>query len=434
MAATVIQFGSIPSMLRQSVGLFAATMQRKTILNRLCGAMPQQKDAENKLRLQTSTDYPILRCMDLTKFAGDRITFDLINPVGGLPIMGGAYAQGMGDAITFGQDGLRIDVTRKPVSAGDIMAQQRTIHELKSIAVAQAYSYISRLEDQRTLVHLAGARGFHQNGEWAVPLASHPQFGSIMINQVRAPSNNRHFCVTGSNIGKAATIYAANSMLTSDQLTMDTLDALRTWVDGVAFAPGAVKFNGDELAEDSPLRVLLVSSEGYTSINRSGTFRTLQAQSTARAAAAKSNPVMLGDAGLFNGILIVKMPKPIRFYANNPVNYCASATSAIEVAGTVPAGFGTAYAIDRALLIGAQALGQALGKAKITNKAGEESLDGMPMFYSEEVMDHGARLEVLIGLVNGMSKIQFAMDFGAQTEFTDLGVVAVDHAVILAGN
>ncbi len=433
MSATVIPFGSIPSMLRQSVGLFAATMQRKTNLNRLAGAMPSQKDAENKLRNQSSTDYPIVRCTDLTKFAGDRITFDLVNQVGGAPIMGDAYAQGLGEAITFAQDGLKIDVTRKPISAGTMMSQQRTLHQLKGIAVSLAYGYMARLEDQRTLVHMAGARGFHNNGEWAVPLASDPDFAKIMINLVKAPSNNRHFVAQGSNISKAATVYGAGAIATTDQMSMDVLDAIRTWIDGVPYAPGPVKFNGDELAEDSPLRVLLVSSEQYTAFLRSGTFRTLQAQSTARAAAAKNNPIMLGDAGLWNGILIVKMPKPIRFFTGNPIQYCASATAETESTYTVPGGFGTGYAVDRALLLGAQALGQALGKAKLINKAGEESADGVPMFYSEEIMDHGARPEILVGLVNGMSKIRFLMDMGDQKEFTDFGVVAIDTAVTLQG-
>ena len=434
MSATLIPYGSIPSMLRQSVGLFAATMQRKTILNRLCGTMPLQKDAENKLRLQSSTDYPILRCMDLTKFAGDRITFDLVNQINGKPIMGDAYAQGLGDAITFAQDGLRIDVTRKPVSAGSMMSQQRTLHELKSLSVALAYGYMGRLEDQRTLVHLAGARGFHTNGEWAVPLASDPDFAKIMINTVKCPSKNRHFMVNGGNITPFAASANAVTIQTTDQMSMDVLDSIRTWIDGVPFAPAAVKFDGDELAEDSPLRVLLVSSEQYTAFLKSGIFRTLQAQSTARAAAAKQNPIMLGDAGLWNGILIVKMPKPIRFYATNAINHCASTASQTETTtDLVPAAFSTTFAVDRAILLGGQALGQALGKAKLMNKSGEESVDGVPMFYSEEIMDHGARPEILVGLVNGMSKIQFLQDFGTSSQYTDFGAVAIDTAVQLAG-
>lgn len=434
MASTNVPFGSLISMLRQSVGLFAATMQRKTILNRLVGEMPQQKDAENRLRVQSSTDYPIVRNMDLTKFAGDRITFDLVNHVGGMPIMGDAYAQGLGDAMSFAQDGLRIDITRKPISAGSVMSQQRTLHELKGLATAEAFGYLSRLEDQRTLVHLAGARGFANNGEWVIPLASDPSFAKIMINPVKAPSHNRHFVASGGNIAKVTATANAINIQTTDQMSMDVLDSLRTWLDGVAYAPGAVKFDGDEMAEDSPLRVLLVSSEQYTAFLRSGIFRTLQAQSTARAAMAKQNPLMLGDAGLWNGILIIKMPKPIRFFAGQPINHCASSTSLTETTtDLVPSAFGTSFAVDRALLLGAQALGEALGKAKLQNKAGETSEDGVPMFYSEEIMDHGGRLEILAGMVNGRSKIQFLMDMGAQSEYTDFGVVAIDTAVALPG-
>jgi N4-gp56 family major capsid protein len=434
MGATTIPFGSLQSLVRQSVGLFAATMQRKTILNRLCGQMPQQKDAENKLKVQSSTDYPIVRNMDLTKFAGDRITFDLVNPTNGLPIMGDAYAQGLGDAMTFAQDGLHINVTRKPVSAGSTMSQQRTLHQLLGLARANAFGYMSRLEDQRTLIHLAGARGFANNGEWAVPLQAHAKFAEIMINTVKAPSHNRHFMANGGNIVPFAASANAVSIQTTDQMSIDLVDSLATWLDGAPFAPGAVKFDGDELAEDAPLRVLLVSAEQYNGFLRSGLFRQLQAQSTARASAAKQNPIMLGDAGLWRGILIVKMPKPIRFYAGNEIKHCASTSSQTETTGDlVPSSFGTTFAVDRALLLGGQALGQALGKAKLMNKSGEESLDGMPMFYSEEIMDHGARPEVLLGLVNGMSKIQFLQDFGTSSQYTDFGVVAIDTAVAIAG-
>jgi N4-gp56 family major capsid protein len=433
MSATILPLGSPLAIVKQSVGLFYATMQRRTILNRLAGSFPTDADAQDKAKMQTSTDYPIVRNKDLTKVAGDRITFDLVNPVMGTPIMGDAYAQGMGDAMTFSQDGLHINVTRKPVSAGSQMSQQRTVHELLGMARAGAYGYMSRLEDQRTLVHLAGARGFQTNGEWAVPLASDAQFASIMINTVRAPSNNRHFMASGGNIAKFAASASAVTIQTTDTMSTDLVDSLATWLDGIPFAPGAVKFDGDELAGDSPLRVLLVSNEQYNAFLRSPLFRTWQANSMARASAANKNPLMLGDAGLWRGILIVKMPKPIRFYAGNPINHCASATSQTETTtDLVPAGFGTTYAVDRAILLGSQALGQALGKAKMLTSAGEE-IDGQSVMYSEELMDHKSRLEVLVGLVNGMSKIQFLQDFGTSSQYTDFGVVSIDTSVQLVG-
>ena len=86
MAETVIPYGSPQAVKVQSAGLFAASMQRPTTLNRLTGKLPQQADAEASLRFQSGNEMPIVRCMDLTKVAGDEITFDLINPIGGKPI------------------------------------------------------------------------------------------------------------------------------------------------------------------------------------------------------------------------------------------------------------------------------------------------------------------------------------------------------------
>ena len=96
-------------------------MQRNTTLNRLTGKMPQQADAEGTIRKQSSKTMPIVRAVDLAKGAGDEITFDLINPLGGKPIMGGDYAEGRGRALSFSQDKLRINQSRYPISAGDTM-------------------------------------------------------------------------------------------------------------------------------------------------------------------------------------------------------------------------------------------------------------------------------------------------------------------------
>jgi hypothetical protein len=89
MSKTNIPYGSPQAVQLQSAGLFAANMQRPTTLNRLAGKLPTQSDAESNLRFQSSNQMPIVRCMDLTKMAGDEVTFDLINPIGGKTIMGG---------------------------------------------------------------------------------------------------------------------------------------------------------------------------------------------------------------------------------------------------------------------------------------------------------------------------------------------------------
>jgi len=426
MAITNLPYGSDQAVRIQSAGLFAACMQRNTTLNRLTGPMPTQADAESAMRVQSSNKYPIVLCKDLSKTAGDEITFDLINPLGGKPIMGGANAEGMGRALSFSQDSLRINQTRYPVSAGDAMTQQRTKWQLRSLARTAAEEYMNRLNDQLALVHMAGARGFHDNIEWAVPLASDADFASICVNPVVAPTKNRHFMSTGSGIEHIAAGGNDITIATTDVLNADVVDAIRTLVDSMPLPPPPVVFEGDKMASDSPLRVLLVSSENYTSFVQSTNFRTLQAQAMARSSTAGGNPLFQGEAGLWNGILIVKMPKPIRFYAGQEIKYCASYLTETETTGDcVPDSFSTTHAVDRSLLLGGQALATALG---MNNKTGN------PFFWSEKELDHGDKLEVLIGMMNGSSKIRFLVDHGAAgKQFSDNGVIAIDSSVRIAG-
>ena len=425
MADTVIPYGSAQAVKVQSAGLFAASMQRQTTLNRLAGKLPQQADAEAVLRRQSGNELPIVRCQDLSKVAGEEITFDLINPIGGKPIMGERYAEGKGDRMDFSQDSLRINQTRKPISAGGKMTQQRTPHQLRSLAQALGHNYMSRLEDQLSLVHLAGARGFSNDIEWAVPLASDPDFTDIVVNTIKAPTRNRHFMSTGSGIEKIVASGNEITIASTDVMNIDLVDALRTKIDSMPLPPPPVRFEGDQMSQDSPMRVLLCSSEQYTSLVRSTNFRTWQANAMARSSMAKQNPLFMGEAGLWNGILIVKMPKPIRFYAGDSLRWCPSTTSSTETAtDLVPAAFSTTYAVDRALLLGGQALAQAYGKFRQSQGS---------YFFSEKELDHGDKLEILLGMIGGTSKIQFLIDHGGTAkEYTDFGVIAVDTAVAIA--
>ena len=425
MGATTLPYGSPQAITLQSAGLFAANMQRNTTMNRLTGKFPQQADAEATIRKQSSNEMPIVRCMDLQKMAGDEITFDLINPMGGKPIMGSHMAEGLGKKMSLSQDRLRINQSRYPISAGDTMTQQRTPHELRKLARALGENYMNRLGDQTNLVHMAGARGFHNNIEWAVPLTSDADFSEIMINPVKAPTKNRHFMSTGSGIETIKASGNEITLATTDVFNADLVDAVRTTLDSMAIPPPPVIFEGDKMATDSPLRVLLVSSEQYTAFlqSNSGNVRTLQANSMARAQSANMNPVLMGDALLWNGILIVKMPKPIRFYSGDSLRWCQSYTTEVETStDLVPASFGTSYAVDRAVLLGGQALAEAWGK---------HTKSGMPFFFSEKELDHGDKLEILLGAINGRSKIRFLIDHGDQQQYTDYGAIAIDSVVRL---
>ena len=421
MGTTTVAYGSDQQVKIQSVGLFAACMQRKTGLNRMAGKMSKQADASGNIRMASTNKMPIVRVQELSKAAGDEVTFDLVNPIKAVPIMGDEWAQGKGAAMTFSADRLRINQARFPVSAGGAMTQQRTPHQLRPLAQDQALSSLERFSDQATLTHLAGARGFHDNIEWCVPVASHADFAKVMVNTVRAPTRNRHFLSTGSGLEQVPT--NGYTIATTDVFNTDVVDGIATWLDGMTLPIPGVEFPGDEAAQDSPVRVLMVSAEQYNSFVQSTNFRTLQANAHSRAQLAKNNPVFLGDALMWRGILIIKMPKPIRFYPGDTVQWCASTTSATETAGTIPA-LGTGYAVDRAILLGGQAVAEGFGR---------HNGSGGSYFTAEEVTDFQNQREYVVGEIAGRSKIRFLVDHGSEQQYTDYGVAVFDTAVRLAG-
>lgn len=422
-AKTVIPYGSPTALKVQAAGLFAAHMARNSLMNNLTGKMPQQSDAEATTRKQTSSHYPIVRAQDLGKMMGDEIEFDLINPVSGKPIMGGDMAEGRGVGMSFSKDRLRVNQSRFPISAGDTMSQVRSPHELRTLARTAAQAFMDRLGDQTLLVHMAGARGSHNNIEWAVPLASDADFSKILVNPVKAPTKNRHYMSTGSGIESLKVGSGEVTIATTDVFNMSVIDGIRNTMETIALPPPPVIFEGDKAAVDSPLRVLLVSPAQFAGIAQDSNFRGYQANAMARAQQAGNHPLFAGqDRLLWNGVLVVKMPKPIRFYAGDTIKYCASYTSETESSAVVPSSFSTTHAVDRAILLGGQAVAEAFAKHKGS---------GGPFFWSEKELDHGDKLELLCGKISGCSKVRFEIDHGDSKQFTDYGVTIIDTAVSL---
>lgn len=423
---THMRYGDPQAMVEQAVGLFATHTQRNTTMNRLTGKMPKgTAGAEATLRKQTTQHMPIVRCQDLGKGRGDEVTFHLLNPVGGYPIMGSEYAEGRGVGMKLSEDKLRVNQARFPIDLGDTMTTIRSPADFRRLGRPVAQAKMDAYVDQSLLVHMAGARGFQNNIEWAVPTEAHPDFAKIMVNRVKAPTKNRHFIADGGNGIKPFTVNAGEvDLATTDLFKMDTVDGVRTYLDQVALPPPPVIFEGDAAANDSPLRVMLVSAAQYNLFAADPNFRQLQASAMARAQQAKGHPLFLGEVGLWNGVLIVKMPKPIRFYAGDTIRYCAASNSETESTCIVPSSFGDNFAIDRAILLGGQAVAEAMA-------ASEKSK--IPFFWSEKELDHGDKIELLLGAIRGVSKIRFAIETGNGTEFTDYGATAIDTAVPIIG-
>ncbi|WP_313080471.1 DUF4043 family protein [Pulveribacter sp.] len=426
MTKTAVGAGSPNAQFVQAAGLFAQSMQRNSTLNRMVGKMPSSEGEVNQvLRKQTSTDMPIVRTVDLNRGKGDEVEFHFVQPVGAYPIMGSRMAEGKGTGITLDKARVRVNQARFPVDVGDTMTDLRSPVDFRKVGRPIAQSLMDAYQDQSMLVHLAGARGYHDNIEWRLPTADHPDFAEMAINEVKAPTANRHFLADGDAIKPFAVNAGEVDLASTDRLDMDVVDSIRTVIESIALPPPAIKIPGDKVAEDSPLRCLLVSPAQYHSFAQDPNFRQFQANAMARASKAENHPLFLGEVGLWNGVLICKMPKPIRFYAGDTIRYCASKTSEAESTCVVPAGFGTTHAVDRALLLGGQALAQAFAASRH---------GGMPFFWKEKDFDHGDKMELLIGAIQGLAKVRWLVDQGNGTKhFTDHGAFAIDTAVPIIG-
>ena len=426
---TYAPYGDKNNAVQQAAGLYTMHMRRNSRIGQLTGSMPKgERGASATISRQTTEHMPIVRCEDLGKMKGDEVTFHLIQPFGAIPIMGSDYAEGRGSGLSITGDKLRVEQARIPVNLGDVMSRIRTPYDLRRLGRPIAQSVMNRYVDQSILVHMAGARGYHNDLTWSVPLDSSPEFAKVMVNRVKAPTKNRHYLADGAGI-KPFTVNAGEvDIASTSQFNLGVVDAIRSTMEQVTFPMPGIIFEGDTAAsDDDPLQVILVTAAQYTAFSTDPAFRQIQSNALARAAQAKNSPIFRGDIGLWHKYLIVKMPKPIRFYAGDTIKYCASYTSEIESTCVVPASFSTTYAIDRAIVLGGQALAEALAST------GEEK-SGLPFFWSEKKLDHDDKLELLIGVIRGVSKIRFEVDMGdAGKQFTDNGVTVVDTVVKTIG-
>ena len=411
--------------------LFAQTIRAPGFSRNLTGPAPKnQSEAEAKMKGQTSPDMPFVRVTDLTKTAGNTVSVDMFNTIGGKPIMGDRNAEGKGEKLSSSSMDIKIDVTTKSVDAGGKMAQQATIHNLRSIAMAQLSGWFPKLDDQTSLVHVAGARGSQTGVDWIVPLTSDVDFSEIVVNPVKAPTYNRHYVIDGSNLIAGGQQLA--SIDSTDLWSLDHIDALSLLLNDMEFPLHPVKIADDPAANDEPIKaVLYLSARQWQSIltnaaGSSNNWRTFLQNAWNRKSYGSKHTLFSGEPGLWNGILVRKMDRyAIRFLASDTTKIVTAANryTATETDVTVNAALPATHAVDRAVLLGAQALGNVYGR----NQSSEYYFA-----WHERPYNFDRNLEVAGDCMGGKAKLRFDYPTANGTpEPTDHGVVVIDSAVKL---
>lgn len=412
MSTTQIPFGHPMAKKVFGAAVFAEVTRKPSFSNRLTGPAPKMAQAKAKLeREQSSKDYPIVRVTDLSKGRGDLVTVDLFNIVQGKPIMGDARMEGKRMALNSSTAEIRINQFRFGVDPGGQMAQQRTVHDLRTVGRGALAGHGARYLDQLKLVHLGGARGDMDTPDWVVPLENDPEYSSITINPVKAPSYNRHFYA-----GDATSIPTLDA---TDVLTLDDIDKLRAAVEESDMPLQPIMLPDDPAGWDEPLYCLYVSTRQWHYLqNRTGATAWRTFLSNARERGAK-NPLFSGEPGMWNGILVKKMQRAVRFYQNSSTTVCTSADAyTTEVVSVPDLGAGglinSLHAVDRAILLGGQAMAEVWGR---------DSGSGTHMRWYEGKEDDDNSYVASIAGMGGISKLSFN---DSSDVHTDHGVMVLD--------
>lgn len=433
MAQTSVPAGSPQAALIYGAALFAQAQKKTGTFRNMVGGKPTLAEVDNKLsKQQSDPGMPIVEVMDLTKTAGDAARMDCIDIATAKPIMGDRNAEGKGVPMSFSNMDVKIDQWTFPVSAGGRMSQQRIVHDLRKIARSQAVGLTARYFEQRTLIHLAGARGQANGADWVIPMqfasgsssGGDPDFAEIMVNPVLAPTFTRHYVVNGTTLTQGG--QQLGSIVSTDDLELGHIDQLRNIIDNLDLTLQPIRIADDPASDDEPLWVMLCPPNVYSQLLTSGALRSFQQNAINRASFGSKHPLFRGEVGMWNGILVKKMNRTVRFLPSDYTNIITSANAATgtESAQQINASLTAGYGVERCILMGAQALCTAYGK---------DAASGTHYSWAEEWHNFSREPEFAVFGVEGSAKVRFGVPDASGTKIpTDHGVIVVDVACKLA--
>lgn len=438
--ATSAPVGSFAAQVAYTDQHLVRMLTRKTFVQNLTGPFVTDKwamDMKAEKKSTSSRGMPIVRVDDLSGGAGDQVTIDILDRIGGAPVMGDTIAGDKAANVVFIRDSLYINQYRKPVSAGGRMSQQRTVHSLREAAMDVSVDYLGDLLDNIAQITLFGARGSATGVDWKVPLATDPSFNTIMVNAPLPPVPARYF-------GTTASVTDPSFVTTTNTLSLNFYDDIRTYVQ-----TGPVPFAGVRLedgngnvyeGENSPLLISFISEEAWNLLMKDTSaqnWRTFLSNATERLAWTKHPLYRALSCGLWNDVLICKAPRPILFNPGDSVPVCDSQGNVSNVTAQVR--------MHRGILIGAQAAGMAYASSKRwptqdANTAGSGGGNvpspalNMPFSWVEKLEDGDNLLKIFTGFIGGLKKLRYLFNLPPSApnspSSTPAGPTLLDNGVV----
>lgn len=426
------------ALVKESVALTAVAIKAPTDLTPLIGKVPTQAGAEATVKQQSSPGLPGILVTDLAaNKAGTMVTIEAYDTLGGDPIMGDQMREGKGESADISSMDAKIDLASKVInSVPGKMIDQRTKINLRSMAMAQLMGYFPRLLWNRTLCHLAGARGEQKGKSWhlkTVAQSSAADLQSKLINPLLAPTYNRHFVIDGTSLVQGG--QQLGSIDSTDVWSLSVIDALVEVLDSLEFKLQPVRLPDDPAANYSPIKgVLYLDPVAYSMLKRDNTsghnIRAWQAAAMERAnlMGLKRHPLFMGEVLMWNGIVIRPMEHAIVFSAGSNVKVITSANryTATETDQAVNGSLTAGYRVSRGILMGAQAFAVLQGN---------NDSQGTTASFKERMYDYNSKHEAMGEWMGAETKLRFSFrDADGNLEPTDHGVMVIDAAVRTVGN
>ncbi len=390
-----------------STTLYQQVQTQRNWMNLLSGPAPTVS-AEAPTG-QSAPGYPVTKVIDLTKGTADTVQVTLVNQLHGKPIVGDTVLAGKFMQSEFSRLYARVNQLRGGASRQK-MAQHRTVHDLRTVVQKTLAEWTARVNDQRALVHLAGARGDQTILDWEIPLASDPDFSTIMVNPVQAPTYNRRF-VVGSSMGGSVADIGITDVLSLQDVT-DVISQLQSSQNPLA----PVVIEGDDY-DWAATHILWVPMNVWNILKRPKAlvdWKSALATTIARFDGSRKHPLFTGECIMWNNVLIKPMDRYSIFFApGSSVTADSGSTGTYtERTETVPTTSSNHY-VARSILMGAQALIQAFGS---------EGQDSYMWRWNEEFADHKNSVEISVSMIDGFLKSRFHV----AGQDTDLGVATID--------
>jgi N4-gp56 family major capsid protein len=393
-----------------SNAIFSEVAKQKSMANMLTSDAPT---AVSEHKQQSQATAPIVKVNDLTKNHGDSVSVDVVHQLTDIPVMGDGHIGGREEALSGSSHSVKINAGAKSTKDFSIMAQQNVGYDLKQLGRAELINYYDRFTEERAIYHLAGARGsYGSKGKDAsnliIPFDTNPSFKELMVNDV-----------TPATYGRA--IYGGDATSIGDISATDTLDiaTLRRVSQNLEETHAPILpvdlSSEDKPMDTEPFYIMYVTPAQWTTLQATASdFNQLVANATTRGNGF-NHQLFKGECLMFDNILVKKYFKPVRFYEGDEV----IVSNDNKLATTTTEQVANGVNIDRAILVGGQALAIANGKDGVN--------DGNFTIFGERIEANRKHRNTLTW-VDGVSKIRFA---DKQGYINDRGVMTIDTAVSL---